>query len=174
MTNTKLGTLHSIDTKILLSCLAVVPVSDEEEATSNSEEELDLSTDEMLDSLDDAFVDPPPHGRKKRKCGDLMLKGVRAAGPSSTSTMKKFKKNYDLHRKFHKERVAKEPSSEAILAEDGVMHLVRCKPCSIVRGKLIHMAPKWDTISKDKYHEFYKKCILLYAARGSMSIAKQI
>ena len=54
------------------------------------------------------------------------------------------------------------------------MHLVRCKPCSIVRGKPIQMAPKWDTISKHGQQEIHKKCMLLYAARRPVSVAEQI
>lgn len=79
-----------------------------------------------------------------------------------------------MHRKFHTEWAAKEPWSEAVLAEDGVLHLVRCRPCSLVRGKPIQMAPKWDTISKHGQREIHKKCMLLYAARGPMTVAEQI
>lgn len=55
--DTELETSQSIDTEILLSCPVIVLVSDEEEATSNSEEDFDLNTDEMVDSDNDAFAD---------------------------------------------------------------------------------------------------------------------
>ena len=167
-------TPNPMDTEIVLSCPAVVPVSDDKEGTSNSEEDLDLSADEMVNSDDDAFMDPPVRGGKKRKSRDLRLKGRKSAGTSTTNTMKKLKKNYDLHRKFHTEWAAKEPWSESVLAEDGVMHLVRCRPCSVVQGKPIHMAPKWDTLSKHGEREIHRKCMLLYAARGPVSIAELI
>ena len=128
----------------------------------------------MLDSEDDAFVDPPSRRVKQRKSGDKKGKGARASLLSTTSTLKSLKKNYDLHHKFHNEWAAKEPWSEAILAEDGVLHMVRCKPCTTVRGKQVQMAPKWDTISKHGQREIHKKCMLLYAARAPASVAEQI
>ena len=173
LTNTELETSESMDTEIVLSCLAIVQVSDEEE-TCDSEEDLDLSADEMVDSDDGAFVNPPKHGGSKRKRKDRRAKTLRTGEASTATTMTKLKKNYNLQRRFHTEWVAKEPWSEAILAEDGVMHLVRCRPCSVVRGKPVEMAPKWDTISKHAQREIHKKCMLLYAARGPMTVAEQI
>ena len=163
-----------MDTEILLSCPAVVPVSDDEGDFDDFEDDPDLSADEMLDSEDDAFVDPPSRRVKQRKSGDKKGKGARASLPSTTSTLKSLKKNYDLHRKFHNEWAAKEPWSEAILAKDGVLHMVRCKPCTTVRGKQVQMASKWDTISKHGQREIHKKCMLLYAAHAPASVVEQI
>lgn len=67
-----LGASQSLDTEILLSCPDVVHVSDEEEAMGNSEEDLDLSADEMVDSDDEAFVNPPARGGRKRKSAALV------------------------------------------------------------------------------------------------------
>ena len=173
LTNTELETSESMDTEIVLSCPAIVQVSDDEEMC-DSEEDLDLSADEMVDSDDDAFVNPLKRGGSKRKTKDRRARTLRAGGASTTSTMTKFKKNYDLQRRFHTEWAAKEPWSEAVLVEDGVMHLVRCCPCSVVQGKPVEMAPKWDTISKHAQREIHKKCMLLYAAQGPMTVAKQI
>ena len=53
------GTSQSTDTEVLLSCPTIVPVSDEEVETENSDDDLDLSGDETVDSDDEAFVDPP-------------------------------------------------------------------------------------------------------------------
>ena len=61
-----------------------------------------------------------------------------------------------------------------MLGEDGVMHLVCCRPCYLIHGKSIHMAPKWDTISKHSQREIHKKCMALFAARGPQSVGELI
>jgi len=43
----------------------------------------------MFNSDDDAFVNPPWCGRKRRKIEALKVKGAWASGPSIASTMKK-------------------------------------------------------------------------------------
>ena len=140
--------------------------------TGNSDDDLDLIGNETMDSNDEAFVDLPRCASKKRKNRDLRLKDTSLSKVSTATTLKKLKKNYDLHRKFQAEWAAKEPWSEAVLAEDGVMHLVHCKPYSIVHGKAIQIAPKWDMISKHAQWEIHKKCTLLYAARQPVSVAQ--
>ena len=159
---TKIGTSQSLDTEVVFSHPAVVPVSDSKD--------LDVSEDDMVDFDNDLFMDLPPYGGKK-KSTDAKGKGAAASG---TSAFQKLKKNYDLQRKFHNEGAAKEPWSEGVLGEDGVMHLVHCRPCSLIRGKPIHMAPKWDTISKHGQREIHKKCMALFAARGPQSVGELI
>ena len=133
-------------------------------------EDLDESEDDMVDSNDDLFMDLPPRGGKKKSI-DAKGKGAAASG---TSVFQKLKKNYDLQCEFHNEWAAKEPWSEGVLGEDGVMHLVCCRPCFVIRGKPIHMAPKWDTISKHGQREIHKKCMALFAARGPQSVGELI
>jgi len=101
-----LGTSQSLDTEILLLCLDVVHVSDEEETTGNSEEDLNLNANEMVDSDDEAFMNPPMHGGTKKKSATL-VKAPRTMGPPNASMMTKLKKNYDMHRKFYTEWAAK-------------------------------------------------------------------
>ena len=79
LTDTELGGSQSMDTEILLSCPAVVPISDDEGNFDDSKDDPDLSADEMLDSEDDAFVDPPCHRIKQRKSADIKLKGAKAS-----------------------------------------------------------------------------------------------
>lgn len=60
------GGLQSMDTKVLLSCPAIVPMSVDEEASEDSNNDSDLSGDNMQDFDDNAFVDVPSHGGTKR------------------------------------------------------------------------------------------------------------
>ena len=70
--------MQSTDTEVLLSCPTVVPVSDEEVEIENSDDDLDLSGDETVDSDNEAFVDSPRRIGKKYKSRDLRLKGVKS------------------------------------------------------------------------------------------------
>jgi len=83
---------QSIDIEILLSCPEMVLVSDDGDANLGDED--DLSADEMVDSDDDAFMDPPSRGLNKWKSTDLALKGAKDTN-TSVGMMKKLTKNYD-------------------------------------------------------------------------------
>ena len=83
-TETEIGTSQSLDTEVVFSRPAIVPVSDGED--------LDVSEDDMVDSNNDLFMDLPPRGGKK-KSTDAKEKGAAASG---TYAFQKLKKNYDL------------------------------------------------------------------------------
>jgi hypothetical protein len=60
----------------------------------------------------------------------------------------KRRRNYDRTRKFQLEFQAKLPWAEGVLTEDGRLHMVKCRPCSVVEGMPKLLAPKYNTLLK--------------------------
>jgi hypothetical protein len=50
--------------------------------------------------------------------------------------IEKLKKSYDCTRKFQLEWVAKQPSVEGVLVDDGKLHMVKCKVCNTIDMKM--------------------------------------
>jgi len=74
--NLELRDFQSIDIEILLSYLAIDPLSlcsMMKTRLRNSEDDPDLSRDEMMDSKNEAFVDLPCCGKSMHKSTDLRL-----------------------------------------------------------------------------------------------------
>lgn len=63
------------------------------------------------------------------------------------------RKNYDLSKKFQMEWYAKCLWAEMVLAEDGILHMVRCRVCIEMGKKTIVMDSKLHTLKENE-----KKC----------------
>jgi hypothetical protein len=87
---------------------------------------------------------------------------------------KRTKKNYDLTRRFQMEWAATCPWNEMILTDEGLLHMVKCSICSVVRGRVVIIGPKFDTIKRHAKCIGHLKNIELYAARRPTSILQQI
>lgn len=85
----------------------------------------------------------------------------------------KKRKNYDCTRKFQMVWAAKLPWAEGILAPDGVLHMVKCVPCSEFSKKPCILAPKWDTLVKHEGRRTAEKDMPKYGVKkGEFYIAK--
>ena len=78
---------------------------------------------------------------------------------------KKWKRTYDLTKKYQVEWVAKAPWSEGVLRDDRLLYVVKCTIYLVVGRKPCLMAPKWDTLNCHSMRKCYQKNALLYAAR---------
>jgi hypothetical protein len=87
---------------------------------------------------------------------------------------RKWNSQYDVTRKYQLQWAAKLPWSEAVLKDDGLIHLVQCKICSTIGKKDCVMHPKWDTLSKHGQRECHKRKAFLYAARQPSNVYEQI
>jgi hypothetical protein len=57
---------------------------------------------------------------------------------------------------------------QMILTDEGLLHMVKCSICSAVRGRVVIMGPKFDTVKK------HVKRIELYAVRRLTTVLQQI
>ncbi|KAG0573501.1 hypothetical protein KC19_VG183600 [Ceratodon purpureus] len=83
----------------------------------------------------------------------------------SSPAAKKRKKDYDSTRKFQEVWAVKLPWAEGILGSDGVLHMVKCNPCTIFNKKPCIMAPKWDMLVKHKGRRTTDKDIPKYGVK---------
>ena len=108
---------------------------------------------------------------KRRRTGKAKKIGAEEAVPVGG---KRWKKKYDLTRKYQMEWAAKAPWSEAVLRSDGLLHFVKCSICSAVGKKDCLMNPKWDTISRHGLRKCHTKNQMLYASRRPATVLDQI
>jgi hypothetical protein len=159
--DTPSGSRGSGETRVLSSTPGVVHVSDDSTAMDN-EFLAELPLDEENSSDE---VDSPP--KKKKKKG----KETRTAAEIEAAEAQK---RYDRHRKFKNEWQAKLPWAEGALADDGILHMVKCVPCSAMEKKKVLMAPKSDTLFKLDRKRVAKKDMPLYKVKkGQHYIATQ-
>jgi hypothetical protein len=69
----------------------------------------------------------------------------------------KLKNLYDHTWKFQFEWATKLPWVEGVLANDGKLHMVKCKVCSTIDKKPYLLTHKWDTLMK---HEGRRKACI--------------
>jgi len=89
----------------------------------------------MTEGSDDSNFQMPPV-----KCG---------ASTCGKAEMKKSKtqKHCDRYRKFQTVHMGHQAKvEEGIIASDGILHMVKCKVCSVIDRKPYIMAPKFDTL----------------------------
>jgi hypothetical protein len=94
--------------------------------------------------------------------------------PNLPPPHKKTKKNYDLTRRFQMEWSAKAPWNEMVLTQVGFLHMVKCSVCTSVKGHLVIMHPKWDTVRRHALRICHVKNDELYAQRHPTSVLDQI
>ncbi len=163
------------DVTIELSIPAIVNVTSDstdpttfvrETALPSESEEPDLDVSDYDLSEVEGRLSPARCGKKRRT-----EKG-RKAGMEEVVPVggKRWKKTYDLTRKYQMEWAAKAPWSEGVLRSDGLLHLVKCTICSTVGRKPCLMAPKWDTISRHGLRKCHAKNQLLYASRRPSTV----
>ena len=111
------------DTRIVTSKSPLIILSD------SSDDNCGLKEIATIGDEDDDEADSPP-----RKKGSTVNGKVETAKNEA-------QQRYDRHRKFQLEWAAKLPWAEAMLATDGVLHMVRCKVCSEFDCKSCIMAP---------------------------------
>jgi hypothetical protein len=87
---------------------------------------------------------------------------------------KRSKKSYDLARKFQMEWSAELPWAEMVLANDGRLHMVRCRVCTDMGKKPHVMGPKWHTLLSHDRRTKHKKKMLLYASRRPTSVLEHV
>ena len=178
-TNTAPGSsTGSVDTRIVTLKSPLITLS------NSSEDNCGLKEIAAVGNEDDDEADSP-----------LWKKGSTVKGKVETAKSEA-QQRYDRHRKFQLEWVAKLPWAEAMLAIDGVLHMVRCKVCSEFDRKPCIMAPKSDTLWKHdgkrtakrdlpqfgvKKGEHYiaiqckhRKNMRLYAAKPPPSVLEQV
>jgi hypothetical protein len=66
---------------------------------------------------------------------DLAGQAQAASNSKTVVDTRKWNSQYDVTRKYQLQWAAKLPWSEAVLKDDGLIHLVRCKICSIIGKK---------------------------------------
>ena len=89
-------------------------------------EEPDPNISELEVSNDNEFLDKPSAKRKKA------AKEKRRMNDEPVNVgSKKWKKKYDLTKKYQVEWAAKAPWSEGILKDDGLLHVIKCTICSL-------------------------------------------
>jgi hypothetical protein len=76
---------------------------------------------------------------------------------------KKSKLNYDRAQRFQLEWQARLPWAEGVLSEDGKLHMVRCRTCTMVDGREKLLATKLDTLLK---HEGCRRATENMSAKG--------
>jgi hypothetical protein len=154
------------------SIAAIVTSSEDIEVIGGSEPSIMLSTDSSAYCLSEdnpnwhAFHNVPLNVLEEESKEEDFL--------DLPPPPKKTQKNYEVTRKFQMDWSAKCPWSEMILSRDGLLHMVKCSICTVVRGRPVIMGPKWDTI----WHHGKRKCYLknteLYAVRRPTSVLQQI
>ena len=87
---------------------------------------------------------------------------------------KKWKRKYDLTRKYQMEWAAKAPWNKAVLRDNGILHVVKCIICTGIGRKPSMMALNWDTMNHHNNHKCHKKNQLLYASQRPTSMLDQI
>ena len=88
--------------------------------------------------------------------------------------IKHSKKNYDLARKFQMEWSAKFPWTEMVSANDGRLHMVRCRVYTDMGKKPHVMGPKWHMLLSHDGRIKHKKNMLLYASKRPTSVLEQV
>jgi hypothetical protein len=176
------------DVDVELSIPAVLLVSSESSAYIHSEDDPtfhDFSTCPYSDSSFDTTSDKDSELDGDDCIDELHLPGRKRKRPVSrksesggvtgrTASKREWRKRYDVTRKYQQEWAAKAPWSEQILKDDGLIHQVRCRPCSTVGRKEVVMAPKWDTIQKHGVRDSHKQKMILYASRQPNSVLEQM
>ena len=169
---------ESRDTRIVTLKSPLITLSD------SSTDNCGLKEIAAVGDEDDDEADSPP-----RKKGSTVKGKVETAKSEA-------QQRYDRHRKFQSEWAAKLPWAEAMLATDGVPHMVCYKVCSKFDHKPCIMASKSDTLwkhdgkrtAKRDLPQFgvkkgehyiatqckYRKNMRLYAAKPPPSVLEQL
>jgi hypothetical protein len=61
-----------------------------------------------------------------------------------------------------------------ILISDGLLHMVKCSICSVVRGRAVIMGPKWDTVRRYGKRLCHLKNTKIYASRWPTTVLQQM
>ena len=122
------------DTRVVTSKSPVITISSEFDGGVDVKL-LEVADDSEASEDDSDFKAPP------KRSG--------ATGRSkSESSRSKAQRRYDRHRKFQTIWTAKFLWAEGIMVADGILHMVKCKVCSMVDRKPCITAPKLDTLFK--------------------------
>ena len=83
-------------------------------------------------------------------------------------------RSYEMTRRFHTVWSAVWTWSEGVLAEDGLLHQVRCLVCSGVGKKDFLMMPKRSTLEKHDQSSKHKHNLASFAAKRPTSVLQQM